>query len=121
MSTFSYKDLKVWQAAMVLVKDVYELTKHFPASERFGLSQQLQRSAVSIPSNIAEGHARSRTGDYLRFLSIARGSLAETETQLLLALDLGFADASRVSSVSTRADEIGRMLRALERSLSRRY
>jgi four helix bundle protein len=104
---------------MLLVKDVYEMTRSFPSSERFGLAQQLQRSAISIPSNIAEGHARSRTGDYLRFVSIARGSLAETETQLYLAEQLGFAHGSAVSRLAIKADEIGRMLRALEQSLRR--
>jgi four helix bundle protein len=116
----SYKDLKVWQMSMVLVEDVYQLTKQFPTSERFGLARELQRSAISIPSNIAEGHGRSRTGDYLRFVSIARGSLAETETQLCLAEQLGFAEASAVKSLAVKADAIGRMLRALERSLYRR-
>jgi four helix bundle protein len=105
---------------MLLVKEVYELTRRFPIAERFGLAQQLQRSAISIPSNIAEGHARSRTGDYLRFLSIARGSLAEAETQLFLAEQLGFAEAKAISRISVKTDEIGRMLGALERSLYRR-
>ena len=105
-----------WRASMALVVNVYQLTESFPKSEMFGLVQQLQRAAVSIPSNIAEGHARSRTGDYLRFISIARGSLAECETQLYLAAHLGFARQHSVRPLLAMADEIGRMLRGLEQS-----
>jgi four helix bundle protein len=116
----SYRDLAVWQAAsMTLVKDVDELASLFPKTEQFGLAQQLRRSAVSIPSNIAEGHARSCTGDHLRFLSIARGSLAEVETQGNLAAMLGFVSQDPLERVIARADFIGRM-RRLEQSLRSR-
>src|SRR6185295_7508902 len=90
MKVISYRDLIVWQSAMQLAEDTYKLCARFPRSERFGLGAQLQRCAVSVPLNIAEGQARGSTRDYLRFLSIARGSAAEVETQLLLAQRLGY-------------------------------
>jgi four helix bundle protein len=107
---------------MGLVKDVYELTSHFPAGERFGLTQQLRRVSISIPSNIAQGHGRSRTGDYLRFVSIARGSLAETENTASSgsAIEI-FVGRQSISPLMSKADEIGRMLRGLERSLARSF
>ena len=116
----SYRDLEVWRLSMYLVKSIYELTRDFPKGEQFGLSLQLHRAAISIPSNIAEGQARSRTGDYLRFLSIARGSLAETQTQLYLARALGFASDEAVGPLITISDRIGRMLHGHEQSLRRR-
>lgn len=87
--------LEVWREAMRLVREVYRLTASFPDEERFGLTSQMRRSAVSIPSNIAEGAARGGTQELLRFLRIARGSLAELDTQLLIARDLGFAPDGR--------------------------
>jgi len=83
----SYRDLQIWQEAVDLVELVYRASAAFPADERFGLTSQLRRSSVSIPSNIAEGHARPTTRDYLRFLGISLGSLAEMETQILIASD----------------------------------
>jgi four helix bundle protein len=88
-----HERLDVWQDAMALVEAIYRLTTHFPESERFGLISQMRRAAVSIPSNIAEGAARRSTIEYLRFLSIARGSLAELDTQISIATRLGFAAA----------------------------
>src|SRR5213592_4591037 len=85
----SYRDLRVWQQAMDLVEATYRATKQFPAAERYGLVTQLRRAAVSVASNIAEGHARS-LGDYLRHLLVSNGSLTEIETQLLLSARLGF-------------------------------
>ena len=87
----SYRDLTVWQLGMQITEDVYALTKSFPAEERFGLTSQLRRAAASVPANIAEGHARSSTKDFLRHLSIAIGSLAEVTTFLELAERLKFA------------------------------
>ncbi len=84
-----YRDLRGWQAGMDLVEQVYRLTNAFPDRENYGLAAQVQRAAVSIPSNIAEGHAREHTGEYLQHLSIARGSLAEVQTQLEIASRLG--------------------------------
>ncbi len=88
----THKDLQVWKEAMKLAKEVYTLSARFPKEEVYGLSTQLRRSAVSIPSNIAEGAARSSTKEFIQFLYIALGSLAELETQLLLAKELGLAD-----------------------------
>jgi len=87
-------DLRVWQDSMALVRRVYEFSKQFPADERFGLTAQIRRCAVSIPSNIAEGAARSSRKEFAHYLMIARGSLSELDTQLRIAHDLGFADAS---------------------------
>lgn len=84
-----FKELIVWQKAMELVREVYRLSKQFPADERFALTDQLRRAVVSIPSNIAEGNGRAGNKDYAHFLSIARGSLFETMTQLQIAEDLG--------------------------------
>jgi len=85
-----HHDLKAWQEAMSLVKMIYESTNSFPAEENFGLKSQIRRAAVSIPSNIAEGAARTGSKEFLQFLSISRGSLSEVETQLLIAKDLGY-------------------------------
>ena len=90
MKTNSFKDLIVWQKAYKLVLAIYEVTKDFPKTEIYGLSQQMRRAAVSIPSNIAEGYGRRNKAEYRQFLSIAYGSLLELETQSLLARDLGY-------------------------------
>ena len=116
----SYRELLVWQASMQLVAAVYRVARRFPRDERFALTSQLQRSVVSIPSNIAEGHARGTTGDYLRFVAFARGSLAEVETQLMLAEALGYVTSREIGPILSKADEIGRMLRALHDGLKRR-
>ena len=86
----SYKDLLVWQKSIALVKGIYRLTRSFPPDERFGLVSQLRRAAVSVPSNIAEGQSRHTCGEFVQFLSHAEGSLAELETQILIAVDLDF-------------------------------
>jgi four helix bundle protein len=116
----SYRDLVVWQRGMSVAISVYELTRPFPTEEKFGLVNQMRRAAVSIPSNIAEGHARARTVEYCRFLSIAMGSVAELETQLLLCKDLGFASASDVDELLEQLETLGRMLRGLYKALERR-
>ncbi len=85
-----HHDLDAWQRALVLVKDVYSLSASFPAAEQYGLTAQVRRSAISIPSNIAEGAARNGDREFLHFLGIARGSLSELETQLIIARELGF-------------------------------
>lgn len=113
----SYRDLSVWQAGRALVKHVYLATRAFPKEEMYGLTQQVRRAAVSIPSNIAEGHGRGSTRDYLRYLSIAMGSIAEVETQLLLASDLGFLKQDELERLIGLLDEIGKMLRGLQKSL----
>ena len=107
-----YKELIVWQKAMELVDWVYEKMKAFPKDERFRLCDQLARAVVSIPSNIAEGSGRSSNADYAHFLSIARGSLYETMTQLRVAVDLGYI-SSLSENVNALIDEVGRMLGAM--------
>ncbi|MBM3933917.1 MAG: four helix bundle protein [SAR202 cluster bacterium] len=89
MAVASYRELRVWQGGIDLVKDIYRITRAFPATETYALSNQMQRAAVSIPSNIAEGYARRRDKEYSHFLSIAQGSLAELDTQLEIARQLG--------------------------------
>jgi four helix bundle protein len=115
--TGNYKDLIVWQKSIALVKGIYKLSSAFPSEERFGLVSQIRRAAVSVPSNIAEGQARRTTGDYVRFVSMAEGSLAEVETQLIIAIELGFCGKTDVQECFTLQDEIRRMLNALRRSL----
>ena len=113
MSIKSHRDLIVWQKATVLAVEIYRLTKTFPADERFRMTDQLLRAASSIPANIAEGHARGTRKDYARFIVIARGSLAETETFLELARDVGLAKPENCRRSIELAVEIGRMLNAL--------
>jgi len=116
----SYRDLTVWQRAMDLVALVYKLTADLPREETYGLSSQMQRAAVSIPSNIAEGHARESTKEYLRYLLISRGSMAELETQLLLCQKLHFLSKEEVENALIVSDEIGRMIRGLQQSLTKK-
>ena len=114
----SYRDLDVWQHAIRIVVDSYRLTAAFPADERFGLTSQLRRAAVSIPSNIAEGHSRLGSGEFRRFVSIARGSVGEVETQIAVAVALGFVAAHETSSLASQLDELSKMLFSLYRSLT---
>jgi four helix bundle protein len=114
----SYKDLLVWQKAMTLVKEVYLLTAKFPADERFGLTAQMRQAAVSVPSNIAEGHARQGAKEYPQFLSHAGGSLAELETQALLAINLNHCKHGDAEGMLSLIEEVQRMLAGLRRSLA---
>lgn len=114
----SYRDLIVWQKAIKLVKIVYRLSAMFPIEERYGLVSQIRRAAVSVPSNIAEGQARKSTGEFLQFLSHAEGSLAEVDTQLVIAIELGFATQEGVSEAVALIDECQRMLRTLRARLT---
>ena len=120
MKVRSYKDLTVWQAAMDLVERVYALTRQFPKHEMYALTVQVQRSAVSVPSNIAEGHARRSTKEYERYVSIALGSLAELETQLLIAERLRYIRSEEIRQLLELADGIGKMLRGLGKALNTR-
>jgi four helix bundle protein len=113
-----YKDLKIWQKGMRLTKLVYQLTARFPADERFGLTSQMRRAAVSVPSNIAEGQARQGTREFLQFLSHASGSLAELDTQLLLSVDLGYCLETETNSITGEISEIQKMLAAIRRKLA---
>ena len=116
----SHKDLVLWQKSMDLAAEVYRLARCFPSFELFGLGAQLRRAAVSVPSNVAEGAARRTTRDFISFLHIARGSLAELETQLLLARRLRYVDDASAQSLAARVDEVGRLLNAVIRGLRRR-
>jgi four helix bundle protein len=109
----SHKDLLVWQRSMDLVENVYRVARDLPDTERWGLISQMCRAAVSVPANIAEGYGRQATGDYRRFLLIARGSLLELETHVLLCQRLSYMGASEVGSVLAKIEEILKMLTAL--------
>jgi four helix bundle protein len=118
MEVRSHRDLHVWRKGMDLVAECYKLTEAFPARERFGLSSQLQRAAMSVPSNIAEGHARQSTGAFVNHLSIANGSLAEIETLLLITVRLNYTTREAARAVLALNTEVGRMLGALKRKLA---
>ena len=115
-----FRDLRVWQCGMDLVEDVYRLTRGFPKEELYGLTNQLRRAAVSVPSNIAEGQARAHTKEFLHFLSTARGSVAEVQTQLELAGRLKYLSGEQVEHAIERADVLARQLHALRNSLANR-
>jgi four helix bundle protein len=117
MNVASYRQLKVWQSGIQLVKSVYVLSRDFPKDESYGLTSQMRRAAVSIPANIAEGHARDSTREFLHHISIALGSLAELDTMFVLAQELGYGDAATISALLQHSDEEGRMLHGLQRAL----
>ncbi|QDS98392.1 four helix bundle protein [Adhaeretor mobilis] len=114
-----YQELDVWKLAMHFTSAIYRLTASFPKDEQFGLSSQLRRAAVSIPSNIAEGHARSSNNELRRFCTIARGSLAEVETQLVIAEDLGYLNPKETEQAHETTTKLGKMLSGLIRSCNR--
>ena len=118
MTIKSYRDLEAWQVAMTFVEHVYELTRLFPREELYGLTSQLRRAAIGIPSNVAEGH-RQGSGAYRHYVVIALGCQAECETQLELAARLKFASADRVEPVLELAGRVGRILHGLLRALPR--
>ena len=109
----TYRDLLVWQKSMVLVTEVYASMKSLPKDETYGLSSQVKRSAVSVPSNIAEGYGRGSKNDYTRYLRTARGSLYELQTQLEICINLKFLDKSVVAGMVEKNREIERMLSSL--------
>ncbi len=113
----SYRDLIVWQKSMDLVVASYEIAKKIPHQEIYGLIAQIQRAAVSIPANIAEGHGRRHTGDYIHHLSIARGSVLELETYFLIAQRLSYVGERDIRPLLDATDEIGRMISGLVQSL----
>lgn len=114
----SYRDLDAWQLGMHIVVEIYRLTKRFPPDEKFGLTAQLRRAAVSVPSNIAEGHNRLGPGEFRRFVSIARASVAEIETQIAVAVALDFVADREITSLASQPDRLSKMLFALYRSLA---
>jgi four helix bundle protein len=116
----NHKELKVWQKAYQLCLEIYKLTKAFPKEEIYGLSSQMRRAAVSIPSNIAEGYGRKTTPEYIQSLYIAYGSICELETQLLLSGDLGYIREKEMEKIQQDIGEIERMLKALIKSLRER-
>lgn len=113
----SFKELIVWQKSRIFVVKAYEATKDFPKDEMYGLRNQLRRAAVSIPSNIAEGHRRGTSKEFIQFLKIARGSLAESETQIILSNDLKYINDEVSNQLLDDIDEIGRILNGLISSL----
>ena len=116
----SYRDLLVWQRSMDLVDAVYDATESFPRHEIYALTAQLRRAAVSIPSNIAEGHGRGRPREYLHHVSIANGSLMEVETQAAIACRRSYLTAETEAAILVHSSEVGRMVAGLARALKRR-
>lgn len=113
----SYRDLKVWQRAMNLAEACYRITRRFPKDELYGMVSQIRRAAASVPANIAEGHGRNSRGEYIQFLRVAQGSLKELETHVLLAQRVGLAEEKTASGILDASEVLGKMLRALIRSL----
>ncbi|MDE2666499.1 MAG: four helix bundle protein [Acidobacteriota bacterium] len=114
----SYRDLIVWQKSMDLTVRIYALTRYFPAAERSGITSQMRRSAASIPANIAEGQARRSSGEFIQSLGVARGSLAELETFLMLSTKLEMTTPEKSRRLLSDCAEIGKMLNALIKSLT---
>lgn len=114
----NYKELKVWQKSISIVAEVYKITSDFPKEEVYGLTSQMRRSAVSVPSNIAEGAGRVSPGDFKHFLNIARGSSFELETQLIIANELDYIENERFKELQLKLDEIQRMITGLQKSLN---
>jgi four helix bundle protein len=119
MPVQDYKDLIVWQKSMDLVEIIYRITESFPSHELYGLTKQIRRAAVSVPSNIAEGQGRQGTAEFRHFLSTARGSLLEVETQLHIGLRLKYLDSETAQTALVALKEVARILNGLMSSLSR--
>jgi four helix bundle protein len=117
----NYKELKVWQKSYQLCLEIYKATKTFPKNEGFGLTSQMRRAALSIPSNIAEGYGRKTTPEYLRSLYIAYGSTCELETQILLSGDLGYLNTESLPELQRDIGEVERMLKSLIKSLENKH
>jgi four helix bundle protein len=116
----NYKELEVWKRSVALTTELYKLTSRFPDAERYGLTSQIRRAATSIPANIAEGWGRGSTGEYVQFLTVARGSLMEVETHLIVACNLQLLSALALAPLSKEIEEIGKMLNALIGALKSR-
>src|SRR5271165_5791348 len=116
----SYLELVAWQKAVALVTDVHSITKEFPRDEIYGLVSQLRRSAVSVPSNIAEGQGRATKGEFIQFLCHARGSLYEVETQVVIGRNLGYLTLEQQETLSDELAELGRILNGLITSLQQK-
>ena len=113
-----FKELIVWQKAILLVKEVYSLTKLLPAEEKYDLSSQMRRAAVSVPSNIAEGNSRNGKKEYINFLSIARGSVSEVWTQLIICNELNFLSKEQIADTENLCEEISKILNSMIKKLS---
>jgi four helix bundle protein len=109
----NYKELIVWQKSVDLVTEIYSCTQHYPKEEMYGLTSQIRRSSISIPSNIAEGHSRRSQADCIQFLKIARGSCAEMETQLVISRNLDYLKLERFQILNEKSTEISKMLNAI--------
>ncbi|MBU0544915.1 MAG: four helix bundle protein [Proteobacteria bacterium] len=113
----TFKDLKMWQKGIEIVKDIYTLTKRFPKEELYGLTSQMKRSSISLPSNIAEGFKRSHNKEYKQFLHIAQGSLAELETQLIIAKELGYIKDNELDDIAEKIDHEAKMITSYSNKL----
>ena len=116
----SFRELRVWQAAMDLVEKIYRLTREFPKEEMYGLSSQLRRASVSVPSNIAEGHTREHLKEYLHHLSMAQASLSEVDTQLEIARRLHYITPTQLNSINRDLVALGKQMYSLRNALSRK-
>ena len=114
----TYRELQVWQKSMTLVAEIYKISKGFPKDEAYGLTSQVRRSAISIPSNMAEGYGRNSTNEYIHFLRIATGSLYELQTQMEISVNLQYLDRGEFDKLYELSREIERMLSSLIRKLS---
>ena len=115
----SYRDLRVWQEGMATAEACYRLTRQLPGEELYGMTSQIRKASASVPANIAEGHGRATRGEYIQFLRIAQGSVKELETHLLLSSRVGLTKSSSVEPILMQCENLGKMLRALIRSLQR--
>ncbi len=113
----SHKDLDVWKKSVCLVVDLYNLTKRFPPDERFGLTAQIRRASTSVPANIAEGWGRGSTKEYIQFLKIARGSLTELDTHLIVSGELGYVEKADSTRLEAAISDVGKMLNRLNKAL----
>jgi four helix bundle protein len=120
MAVRSYRDLEVWQLAMDLAEQCYRATRCFPKEELFGMTSQIRRAAASVPANIAEGQGRQHTREFMHFLTVARGSLMEVETHLLLSNRVGLLNESGLATLLGLSERIGQMTSALLRTLRRK-
>jgi four helix bundle protein len=117
MGIRSFKDLIVWQRSIDMIDEIYRVSRNFPKSEMYALSSQIQRAAVSVAANIAEGNGRNSTREYIHHLSYSLGSLAEVETYLVVSVRLGYVKQAAVSRIEATCDQIGKMLRSLQKAL----
>ncbi|MGL1884892.1 MAG: four helix bundle protein [Reichenbachiella sp.] len=115
-----YKKLHIWKRSMNLVTEIYEITEKFPSDQKFGLTNQIQRSAVSVPSNIAEGSGRSTDKSFSHFLSIAMGSLCELETQIIISKNLNYIHEDTLGKITLEINEIQKMIRVFSKNLESR-